>query len=168
MDEKTNSYRTLLLVELRTLLLYLPYILHLNLNCTIALKRVRLHQKTQSKAVGTLPIQQIVTLRFGFEYIQYKFGGWTNLSNHVMDLTRLCFQQMSQLQHYNHISLVYFYSFPDSSYSNQGPILCFNLQNGDGSPIGYHSFAKLCEMENISLRVGRMCNPGYYTRVFLI
>ncbi|KAI8911686.1 pyridoxal phosphate-dependent transferase [Gorgonomyces haynaldii] len=127
----------------------------------IAIEPLYLVHKPSTSArleTGTLPFQEIVSLRFGFEYIE-SLGGWYQLRTQTMDLFESCFQLMSGLKYPNGQPLCKLY-VQDYQREMQGPILAFNLLQSDTNFIGYYTVMRLASVCQFHIRSGCFCNPG--------
>lgn len=107
---------------------------------------------------GTLPFQEIISLKHGFHYISNVFGTWKCLYNHTMALCMYARQEIESLT-YGSSSLCSFYP-KQVIWEIQGPIIAFNLLQPDGQFLGYSQVVKLASVHKIHLRAGCFCNPG--------
>ena len=105
---------------------------------------------------GTLPFMEISSLKFFMKYWDEKFEGIRSISNHSQAIKDYAFDKLAALRYKNGVPLVIFYSRKEKN----GPIINFNLQNDDQSPIGYSHVRKLAEMNGILMRSGTFCNSG--------
>lgn len=112
---------------------------------------------------GTLPFHSIIALDSAFNVHERLYGTMANVSSHTHFLAKLLYDRLSLLMHPNGTKVCQFYKSPTSSYddrSTQGPIISFNLRNGDGEWAGKTEVERLANVKGIQIRSGSLCNPG--------
>ena len=123
--------------------------------------RESIHERFED---GTLPFLEILSLEFGFNYIQTRFGGWDKLSEYVNNIAYVARSRMIELRHQTGRRLPVCQLYPHSSYGedyhSMGPIIAFNILDDECGILGYSQVARLAFISNIHLRVGCFCNPG--------
>jgi molybdenum cofactor sulfurtransferase len=119
-------------------------------------KKLSLYERFE---IGTVPFQEILAVRHGFNYIYEHFGGFKGVGDHSNSLVLHARKEMSELKYPNGNSLCELYPKVFKADQN-GPIVSFNLLLENGSYIGYSTVDKLAAINNIHLRSGCFCNPG--------
>jgi molybdenum cofactor sulfurtransferase len=112
---------------------------------------------------GTLPFHSIFALDHALDVHKNLFGSMKQISSHTARLTKVLYDSMMNLQHYNGQRVVRVYNDRSAIYGDpatQGATIAFNLIRPDGVPIGYQDVEKLANQSNIYLRSGSLCNPG--------
>ena len=110
---------------------------------------------------GTLPFHNIIALESAFRIHQRLYGGMTSISRHCQFLAHWLSDAMVSLRHSNGEPVCELYTNQyESSGTDQGPVVAFNLKNAEGGWIGHSEVEKLAIVLNIQLRTGGLCNPG--------
>ncbi|VDO95089.1 unnamed protein product [Soboliphyme baturini] len=110
---------------------------------------------------GTVPFQQIASLNLGFDEFNNKGGGASSIKHYVFRLTKLVYDFLSSLKHFNGAPVARLYCCTDfESCDRQGGIVNFNLKSVNGSWIGYSTIEKLADACGVCLRSGCFCNIG--------
>ncbi|KAI5779481.1 pyridoxal phosphate-dependent transferase [Geopyxis carbonaria] len=110
---------------------------------------------------GTIPFHSIIALEAAMDAYERLYRTPKNVSLHACSISRMTHKLLSNLKHGNGRSLCVIYGGGDFAVaSKQGPVIAFNMQNPDGSWIGYREVEKLASVKNIHIRAGGMCNPG--------
>ncbi|KAI6210488.1 Molybdenum cofactor sulfurase [Aphelenchoides besseyi] len=114
---------------------------------------------------GTLDFYSIVSLRHGFDDLQ-RFGGVKQIENQCLFLAKRLYRFLTTQKHVNGqpIAVVYgegWTNVDDKNFADkQGDIVNFNLLRDNGSVVGYIEVEKMCDLFEIELRTGCMCNQG--------
>ncbi|KAI6205691.1 Molybdenum cofactor sulfurase [Aphelenchoides besseyi] len=128
---------------------------------------------------GTLDFYSIVSLRLGFDDLQ-RFGsqlmnglanrmfsgGIKQIEKRCLFLAKRLYRFLTTRKHFNGqpIAVVYgdgWKNVDDEDFANeQGDIVNFNLVRDNGSIVGYIEVEKMCDLFEIELRTGCMCNQG--------
>ncbi|KAK3044893.1 hypothetical protein LTS18_015121, partial [Coniosporium uncinatum] len=112
---------------------------------------------------GTLPIHSIMAVRPALDVHQELFGTLDRVSRHTARLAQDLYDGLSSLRHSNNAAVCELYKDSRSTYGDlntQGPIVAFNIRNGEGAWISNPEVEKLAAVKNIQLRTGGLCNPG--------
>lgn len=123
---------------------------------------------------GTLNFADIISLDHAMDAWDRVFGApgrfpstFHAISAHTASLTKLIFEQMRVLSHYNGLNVCELYAESkvgekgEDGRAKQGPVVNFNLRRADGSWVGYAEVERLAGLEGVHLRTGGFCNPGY-------
>ncbi|KAF2090659.1 PLP-dependent transferase [Saccharata proteae CBS 121410] len=124
-----------------------------------ARKSETLHDQLED---GTLPIHSIMALHSAIDVHQELFGTLEEISKNTAILCRKLYDGLSSLHHWNGTRVCEIYT-AQSDYGNpkvQGPILAFNIRNGEGVWASTTEVERLAAIKGIHLRVGSLCNPG--------
>ncbi|TKA68106.1 hypothetical protein B0A49_08711 [Cryomyces minteri] len=119
-----------------------------------------LHEQLED---GTLPIHNIIALDSALDVHSELFGTLDKISRHTAVLAQKLYDGLVTLRHRNDEPVCKIYTGAASSYkdaSSQGPVLSFNIINGQGAWISNTEVEKLAAIKNIQLRTGGLCNPG--------
>ena len=123
-------------------------------------KHGSLHERLED---GTLPVHSIAALDSALNIYERLFGSPERVALHTGYLAeRLC-NRLAALRHHNGSKVCQVYQDSTSSYSDsrtQGPIIAFNLRDGQGEWVSNAEVEKLAVIRNIHLRSGGLCNPG--------
>ncbi|KAJ1920559.1 hypothetical protein H4219_001259 [Mycoemilia scoparia] len=121
---------------------------------------------------GTPNYQSILSLGHALDSFERNFGSLSNVSDHVVSITKYAYSRLKKLRHSsNGRSVVKFYlgrrggvSIFDSGVEEirkyQGGTLALNIVDRNGGMVGYVELERLASMKSIALRVGGHCNPG--------
>ena len=123
-------------------------------------KHGSLHEQLED---GTLPIHSIVALDSALNVYERLFGSPEHVASHTGFLIERLYNKLAALRHQNGSKVCHIYRDPSSSYSDkrtQGPIVAFNLRDGQGKWVSNPEVEKLANIRNIHLRSGGLCNPG--------
>lgn len=119
---------------------------------------------------GTEHFRGILQLTHGFKELT-SLGGMKAICSHATCLAEGLVCRLKQLVHDNGSSVVQIYgrwgeivgkNTPSNGVLLPGPTVTFNIQDRDGSIIGYDEVSRLSSLNNppIQLRTGCFCNPG--------
>jgi len=111
---------------------------------------------------GTLPVHSIIALDSALDVHSRLFGSFERVASHTGLLAQQLHSRLAALRHGNGLNVCHMYQ-GSSCYGDaktQGPIIAFNLQNGNGNWISNAEVEKLASMRNIQIRSGGLCNPG--------
>jgi len=123
-------------------------------------KHGSLHEQLED---GTLPVHSIIALDSALNVHKRLFGSLEQVALHTSFLAKQLHNKLVALRHGNGADVCKIYKDPSSSYNDsrsQGPIIAFNLRNGQGDWISNTEVEKLANIRNIQLRIGGLCNPG--------
>lgn len=88
-------------------------------------------------------------------------GGMQAVQKHACALTHYLAQAMAQLTHRSSHRLCLLYGDHETTKASaQGPVVAFNLQWADGSPVGFAEVGRRADEDGIQLRTGCFCNVG--------
>ncbi len=125
-----------------------------------AFKRSNLHDFLED---GTVPFHNIIALRHAISFHSRLFGSGNNISKHTAYLSKLVYDELSQLRHANGQPVIEVYKDPQATYGDpatQGPIIAFSVKHPDGNILGRSHFEELAIECGLQLRTGGVCNPG--------
>jgi molybdenum cofactor sulfurtransferase len=119
---------------------------------------------------GTEHFRGIIELGHGFQELE-DLGGMKNICSHATCLAEELVLRLEQLLHDNGTPVALIYGqwgkVSNKTYIRNGIIspgstVAFNIQDRDGSIIGYDEVSRLASLNNppIQLRTGCFCNPG--------
>jgi molybdenum cofactor sulfurtransferase len=112
---------------------------------------------------GTLPIHGILALDNALDVHYNLYGSMNQISTHTSFLANKLFQGLSSLRHSNGRRVCKIHTSSKSSYLDpriQGPVIAFNIRNGDRTWVANFEVEKIASIKNIHLRTGGVCNPG--------
>lgn len=115
-----------------------------------------LHERLEH---GTLPIHNIIALDSAFDIHEHLFGSMQNVSAHTAFLHQRLYQGLKNLRHGNAKAVCTIYS-PDPDQSDAGPVLAFNIRNGQDAWVSLAEIEKLATLKDFHIRTGGVCNPG--------
>ena len=123
-----------------------------------ASKASSLHDRLED---GTVPFHSIIALSSALRTHSELFENMRNIARHTSFLARHLFEQLSALRHSSGVPVceIYNSALPEYGHSH-GPIVSFNLRDGEGRLIGKSEVEKLAAIRDIQLRTGGLCNPG--------
>jgi molybdenum cofactor sulfurtransferase len=125
-----------------------------------AFKRSNIHDFLED---GTVPFHNIVALKHAISLHARLFGSGNNISMHTAYLSKLGYDELSQLRHANGQSVIEVHKDPQATYGDpttQGPIIAFSVKHSDGTVLGRSHFEELAIECGLQLRTGGVCNPG--------
>ena len=120
---------------------------------------------------GTEHFRGIIQLEDGFKEID-AVGGMKAISSHATCLAEELVRRLEKLLHDNGTPVTRIYGqwsnftskigLKNGDIKSPGPIVAFNIQDRDGSIIGYDEVSRLASLNYppIQLRTGCFCNPG--------
>jgi molybdenum cofactor sulfurtransferase len=123
------------------------------------MKENSLHEQLED---GTLPIHSIIALDSALSVHKRLFQSLELVSSHTLYLAKQLYERLSALRHSSGGKVCKIYTEP-SAYEDagtQGPIIAFNLRDGQGEWISNSEVEKLAVIKNIQFRSGGLCNPG--------
>lgn len=137
----------------------------------IAMTRENFHEKRNEFSShfedGTLSFLTIANLLEGFKTLERLIPAknekntMERISQHVYQLAKYGYEQLSLLKHSNGQPLIEFYNHLGyDSKQHQGGLITFNILHDDGAYVGFAEVACLAAVYNIQLRTGCFCNPG--------
>jgi len=106
---------------------------------------------------GTLPIHSIMAIEPALDVHRELFGTLDRVSRHTARLAKDLYDGLSSLRHGNNTAVCEMYKDSKSTYGDlksQGPIIAFNIRNGEGAWISNPEIEKLAAVKNIQLRTG--------------
>lgn len=107
---------------------------------------------------GTLPFQEILSIRHGYAALDRIGGGLSTIEQHTFRLAQHFARQLQSLRHANSKPAAVLYSrFDDNA---QGPIIAFNALNDAAQFVGYSNVAAVLDAHRIAVRTGCCCNIG--------
>jgi len=110
---------------------------------------------------GTSNFIGIQAIEAGFQAIKSTIGSFSLVSEHTFNLAQYTYNRLKLLEHFNGNAAVQIYSKTQyEDIGRQGGIVNFNLLNSEGNHIGYSTFSRVAETENIIVRTGCFCNTG--------
>lgn len=125
-----------------------------------ATKSGALHQQLED---GTLPVHSIIALKSAMQTHEELFGTLDMVSKHTSYLAEQLYNGLAELRHANGEPVCTIYKHVHSSYGDthtQGPVIAFNLRDGQGNWVSNTEVETLASVKNIHLRTGGVCNPG--------
>ena len=117
---------------------------------------------------GTPSFLSIPAALAGFDWIQSELGGFCEVEQRASLVARYLASELLKMRHSNgtHVCKVYgcwgrILNENIQNYSNiQGPTVCFNVKNAQGSWVGASVVDRIAKMHNVHVRSGGLCNPG--------
>ncbi len=119
---------------------------------------------------GTEHFRGILELENGFKELE-SLGDMEVISSHATCLAEELVRRLEKLHHDNGTQVAHIYgqwghssskSNARNGFLSPGPTVAFNIQDRDGSIIGYDEVSRLASLNSppIQLRTGCFCNPG--------
>lgn len=112
---------------------------------------------------GSLPIHNILALDAALVTHHELFDSINRISKHCAALAQKLYDGLSELHHWNGLSVCSFYQDGQNDYldeKRQGPVIAFNLRDSHASWVPLQEVEKLASIKNIQIRTGGLCNPG--------
>ncbi|EKD15511.1 MOSC N-terminal beta barrel domain-containing protein [Drepanopeziza brunnea f. sp. 'multigermtubi' MB_m1] len=112
---------------------------------------------------GSLPFHNIMALDAAIDTHEKLYGSMEQISRHTAFLAHKLYDGLSSLRHLNSnpVCTIYSKGFASKSFASmQGPIIAFNLVNGNGAWVSNTEFEKLAAVRKFHIRSGGLCNPG--------
>ena len=127
-----------------------------------AKKETALHDRLED---GTLPFHSIFALDHAIDVHERLYGPnpMKFISLHTAQLGKQLYDGLRSIAHRNGLPVAIIYKDSNAVYGDptlQGATLAFNIQNSNGSLVGYEQVEEAADKRNIFLRSGGMCNPG--------
>ena len=127
-----------------------------------AKKETSLHDRLED---GTLPFHSIFALDHAMTVHERLYGPnpMKFISHHTAQLGKQLYDGVSALKHSNGTPLCRIYKDDSAVYGDpsvQGATLAFNVQQPDGSLIGFEEVEAAADERGIYVRSGSLCNPG--------
>lgn len=108
---------------------------------------------------GTIPIQSIASLPFGFDMIKRK-GGPEAIRDKTVKLAQRLADKLLASRYGNGQHVFSVYGNYNGDRSHQGPIVTFNIAKENGEFYHTNIVNAYLRDNNINIRTGCMCNPG--------
>ena len=112
---------------------------------------------------GTLPFHSIIALDCAIGVHERLYGSMQNISRHTSALCKVLYDRLSALRHANGRKVCEIYMGSSSRHGDratQGPLVAFNLKDGQGNWVGKSDVDKLAAVKDVQIRSGGLCNPG--------
>lgn len=127
-----------------------------------AKKETSIHDRLED---GTLPFHSIFALDHAMNVHERLYGPnpMKFISHHTAQLGRQLFDGLSGLRHANGAPVCRIYKDENAVYGDptmQGATIAFNIQNADGSLVGFEDVEEAADERSIYVRSGSLCNPG--------
>ncbi|KAK4230487.1 putative molybdenum cofactor sulfurase [Podospora fimiseda] len=119
-----------------------------------------LHERLEH---GTLPIHNIIALDSALDVHKELFGSMQEVSTHTGFLHKRLYRGLKSLRHGNQNSVCTMYSPDQDEAFEAGPVIAFNIQNGQNAWVSLAEVEKLATLKNFHIRTGGVCNPGGIT-----
>lgn len=111
---------------------------------------------------GTLPFHNVLALQVAMIVHAQLYGSITNITGHASWLAQKAYHGLIELRHHTWapVCKVYGTSWNAEDPGSQGPVLAFNLFDGQGGCVATSEVEKLGIIKGIQFRTGGLCNPG--------
>ncbi|KAK3988103.1 putative molybdenum cofactor sulfurase [Cladorrhinum sp. PSN332] len=110
---------------------------------------------------GTLPIHNIIALDAALDIHKVLFGSMRDVSAHTASLHKRLYRGLKSLRHGNEKPVCVIYSLdPVEEEVWTGPVIAFNVRNGQDAWVSLAEIEKLATLKNFHIRTGGVCNPG--------
>ncbi|KAK3064322.1 hypothetical protein LTS18_008252 [Coniosporium uncinatum] len=124
-----------------------------------AKKNSSLHDQLED---GTLPFHSIFALDAAIDVHQQLFGSMKDISAHTAFLSKRLYDGLSQLKYLTGTPLCHIYKDASAVYGDpatHGATVAFNVQEPDGTIVGYTTVERLADQSGIYLRSSGLCSP---------
>lgn len=112
---------------------------------------------------GTLPTHSILALKAAITGHVKLYKSIRHVSMHTSRLADELYRGLQLLEHGNGTKLCVMHHSQETDFldsARQGPVICFNMKESNGSWFSNHEVEKLALIHDIHLRSGGLCNPG--------
>ena len=112
---------------------------------------------------GTPAFLNILALDSALDVHRRIYTSMDHVSRHTGYLSKVLYEKISTLLHWNGIPVCEIYRGSGSEYGDgktQGPTIAFNVQASNESWISKSHFEQLAIVNGIQIRTGGVCNPG--------
>ncbi|TPX51163.1 hypothetical protein SeMB42_g01969 [Synchytrium endobioticum] len=130
--------------------------------------RETMHERFED---GTIPFLEIIAVDHGFEYVENMipsslgYKPWQLIREWTLHLMNYAKNEMKTLEHnvngkLTPVCQIYEANPLPCVYSQNGPVIAFNILKPNGQYVGCSEVAKLSAIHDIHIRTGCFCNPG--------
>lgn len=127
-----------------------------------AKKDTSIHDRLED---GTLPFHSIFALDHAMNVHERLYGPnpMKFISHHTAQLGKQLYDGLAGMKHANGTPVCRIYKDENAIYGDptmQGATIAFNVQNANGSLVGFEDVEEAADERNIYVRSGSLCNPG--------